>query len=83
MVVTHDEQTFAGPRIDQAYTPHHMMGTFYEWSVFGSVSQLIIAIKSTNQFHRLAKFPAPKNQKQLQFINDCILLVGTQLFTAK
>ena len=60
MVVTHDEQAFAGPRIDHAYTPHHMMGTFYEWGVFGSVSQLIIAIKSTNQFHGLAKSPDPK-----------------------
>jgi hypothetical protein len=51
MVVTHDEQAIAGPRIDHAYTPHHMMSTIYEWDVFGSISQLIISIKSTNQFH--------------------------------
>ena len=82
MVVTHDEQAFAGPRIDHAYTPHHMIGTIYEWDVFGSVSQLIIAIKSTNQFQGLAKSRVPKNHKQLQFMNDCMLHVGTQLFTA-
>ena len=63
MVVTHDEQASVGPRIDHAYTPHHMMSTFYEWGVFGSVSQLIIAIKSTNQYHGLAKSPAPKKSQ--------------------
>ena len=40
-----------------------MMKTIYEWDVFGSVSQLIIAIKSTKQFHGSAKSPDPKKSQ--------------------